>query len=98
MISDTEKMSGCVQASTTISVGIGLPFLQPIIKLILMQAWALAESVWDVKALLAGEEVPLIKGADNWNTSFGSFTDIFDEPATAGIKSQEGELSTGIRG
>lgn len=84
MLSDIEKMSTCTQAAATISLAIGLPFLQSVIKIVLMQAWALAESVCDVKALLAGKEVPLIKKYDDWNTSFGNLTDIRDD-ASANI-------------
>jgi hypothetical protein len=32
-----------------------------------MLGWAYAESVYDVKALLAGEKVPLLKDSESWH-------------------------------
>ena len=47
----------------------GLPFLEPVAKAILTEAWVLAESVNDVKILLAGEKLSLVKTEANWKTS-----------------------------
>lgn len=40
-----------------------------IVQFILMMAWAFAESVWDVKSLFRGEEVPIWKTEGSWKTS-----------------------------
>lgn len=39
-------------------------------KMAIITAWAYAESAIDVKALIKGKKVPLIKNRDNWNLGF----------------------------
>lgn len=48
---------------------IACPELTPVLKNILLGVWALAESVADVKNLLDGGKVPLIKKEGQWNLS-----------------------------
>jgi len=48
---------------------IACPELAPILKNILLGVWALAESVADIKNLLDGGKVPLIKKEGQWNLS-----------------------------
>ena len=55
--------------ATSIAAVTGLPFLQPIAKVILTEAWVLAESASDVRALLSGEKLSLLKSEANWKTS-----------------------------
>ena len=50
----------------------GLPFLETVAKVILTEAWVLAESVNDIKILLAGEKLSLIKTEENWQTSLSN--------------------------
>lgn len=69
IVTDKEKMSQISTVSSSAATSIGLPFLEPVIKAALTEAWALAESVSDVKELLKGEEIPLIKNRKSWNTS-----------------------------
>lgn len=66
---DKEKMSQISAVSSSVTTVIGLPFLEPVIKGVLMEAWALAEAASDVKELLKGEKIPLLKKSKNWNTS-----------------------------
>lgn len=51
------------------------PYLQPAVKASLVLAWAYAESVIDVRHLLAGGKVPLMKSSSDWNLSFSSILD-----------------------
>lgn len=48
------------------------PVVVEIIKTGLLIAWALAESVLDVRALLAGKRIPLIKSEQNWTLELES--------------------------
>lgn len=79
ILTDEKIMSTCTSVATAASTAIGLPFITPIVKVILMQAWALAESVVDVRNLLEGEGVPLIKNKDDWNTSLTNLADSMTE-------------------
>lgn len=69
IISDKEKMATISTVSASATTAIGLPFLEPVIKAVITEAWAMAESINDVKELLKGEEIPLIKKESDWNTS-----------------------------
>lgn len=74
LITDKEKMSEVSVVAESAAVAIGLPFLEPVIKGVLIEAWALAEAVSDVKALLRGEKIAIIKNKSNWNTSLTNLT------------------------
>lgn len=69
LVTDKEKMKEISLISASAATAIGLPFLEPLIKGVLLEAWALAEAVCDTKELLKGEKIPLIKNKENWNTS-----------------------------
>jgi len=66
---DPAKITECETAATAISLVIGLPVLQPVIKILLIEAWALAESVWEVRELLKGNGIELIKTISDWKTN-----------------------------
>ncbi|MCR5837233.1 MAG: DUF5702 domain-containing protein [Lachnospiraceae bacterium] len=69
ILSDSSKISECEEAAMLISIVIGLPELEPAIKVLLIEAWALSESVWEVRELLKGNSLELIKSAKDWRTS-----------------------------
>lgn len=53
--------------ATTMAITMGLPILAGLIENILLFGWAFAESVYDLKCLLAGEKIPLIKDSASWH-------------------------------
>lgn len=68
LITDKAKMTELSAIATSATTAIGLPFLEPVIKGILTEAWALAEAVNDIKIIMAGKRIALIKNNKNWNT------------------------------
>lgn len=52
------------------------PYLQPLLETSILFAWAYIESVQDVKLLLSGGKVPVLKSASDWQTSLGSILDF----------------------
>lgn len=66
LISDPVK----IQQSETLALTLGGGSLNPIvievIRLGILTAWALGESILDVRALLAGRKIPLLKSAETW--------------------------------
>ena len=68
LITDKVKMKELTLISSSAATAIGIPFLEPIIKAVLIEAWSLAEAVNDTKNLLKGNKVSLVKTSDNWNT------------------------------
>lgn len=45
------------------------PEAEPIYKALIKAAWVIAESMCDVKKLMHGKKVPLVKGSSEWETS-----------------------------
>ena len=79
LISDPAKV---LQAETmaTLIGGTSLnPIIIEVIKVGLLTAWALAESVLDVRALLAGKHVPLLKSEESWTLELENIGKITQE-------------------
>lgn len=69
LFTDEEKFLE-IQAAAILVCGIfALPVLIPLVEFAILMGWAYAESVYDVKSLLAGGKVPLIKDASSWHYS-----------------------------
>lgn len=69
LFSDAAKVSEAASLATSICSAAGAPVLIEPVKLTLLFAWAYAEAIYDVKQLLAGGKVPLIKTAASWHYS-----------------------------
>lgn len=69
LVTDKEKMGEISLVAEAVAVVTGLPFLEPIVKGVLIEAWSLAEAVSDIKVLLKGKKISMIKNKQNWNTS-----------------------------
>ena len=78
LITDGEKMKEITTLAETVATAIGMPFLTPVAQAVIIEAWALTEAVIDVRQLLNGEKVPIVKNSENWNSSIkniGTFED-----------------------
>ena len=64
----------------------GLPFLETVAKVVLTEAWVLAESVNDVKILLNDGKLSLLKTEDNWKTSLSNLFGASDKGDSSGFK------------
>lgn len=67
LFSDKEKVAEAEALALTLSAVIQLPELAELVKVAILFAWAYAESVYDVKQLLLGNRIPLIKSAETWH-------------------------------
>ena len=54
-------------AAQAIGAALGLPAISPVLKVTMILGWAYAESVYDVKTLLSGGRVPLMKDEASWH-------------------------------
>ena len=78
LITDGEKMKEITTLAETVATAIGMPFLTPVVSAVIIEAWALTEAVIDVRQLLNGEKVPIVKNSENWYSSIkniGTFED-----------------------
>lgn len=67
---DSAKVAEVDAAAAGIASAVLMPEIQPIVKASLMFAWAYAESIGDIRILLGGGKVPLLKTSDDWNLQF----------------------------
>lgn len=72
LFTDAVKKAEVSAAATALTAV--LPFLQPLVYGLIIAAWAYAEGVMDVKALMAGEGVPLLKNSTSWRLSLTSLS------------------------
>ena len=61
-----------------------------IVQFILMAAWAFAESVWDVKSLFRGEEIPIWKTEGSWKTSLAGLISVPEAQSSPERTSEKG--------
>lgn len=69
LLADKEKMLEIETAATLLCGLLLLPELIPFAEAAILLGWAYAESVYDVKSLLSGGSIPLIKDRDSWHYS-----------------------------
>ena len=73
LLKDSKKRGEAYEMAMGIAGFTGMPILITITQFLILAAWALAESIIDVKNLLNGEEVNLMKSDSEWNLSlFGA--------------------------
>lgn len=88
LLTDAEKMLE-IEAAAILACGVvALPILIPVVKAVILFGWAYAESLHDVKVLLAGGRVPLIKDRGSWHYSL--------EGALQGMTEPDGENDRGL--
>ena len=85
---DSGKCQEAYSAALSICALVGQPEFTEVVKQAILAAWAFAESLSDVKILLDGGNVPLVKTSDNWNTDLNSLMD--DITSAKADKTQSG--------
>ncbi len=75
LYSDGAKNAEAEAAAALIAAAIMLPEIQPVFKTAILLGWAYAESLYDVRSLLEGKKVPLIKTAETWQCDMGLITE-----------------------
>lgn len=88
LISDKEKVAEAEALAWMISALLFSPEIKEVVKMTIMYAWTYAESVKDVRILLDGNKLPLLKTFATWNTPlsqlfmFASYLDRYEESST----------------
>lgn len=92
LLTDTEKQAEAETAATVICSLIASPELIGLVKQGLLLGWAYGESLVDVRVLLKGKKVPLVKTAASWQLQFSNLTKL----GTAEESVDEKESKQGI--
>lgn len=82
LLSDGAKVSEAATLATSICTAAGAPVLIEPVKYTLLFAWGYAEAIYDVKQLLAGGSVPLLKTGSTWHYSLSGMLGAEAEPVT----------------
>lgn len=72
LMSDETKKGEVRIAAAALCTLIMQPGLTPLLEGAILLAWAYAESVYDVKSLLAGGKIPLLKDSSSWHYSLST--------------------------
>lgn len=89
LLKDSKKREEAYVMAAAITGFTGMPVVIRITQFLIMTAWAYAESVVDVKDLLAGYKVSIIKKSSEWNLSLNGIK-------TLSSNDQEKEKRTGL--
>ena len=69
LYSDASKCAEAEAVATALATTLGVPEISPLLKTSLLLGWAYAESLYDVRCLLEGEKIPLLKNSNSWHYS-----------------------------
>ncbi len=76
LLSDSAKMAEAQALALALTAVMLLPELAEPVKYTILFAWAYVESLQDVKTLLGGGRVPILKSADDWKTGINSIRNV----------------------
>lgn len=82
LMSDEIKKAEAEAAAWAVSMACLMPELKDSLKMVILFAWSYAESIQDIRILLEGEKIPVLKTYESWNTPFSqllSFTSHLDD-------------------
>ncbi len=68
LMSDAEKQTEALEIATVIATVLTQPELAEGIKIGILAAWAYVESILDLRALLDGDKIPLMKSSSTWTS------------------------------
>ncbi len=71
---DAERKAQAASLATSLIGFVGIPLLVKGLEYTILTAWAIGETVVDIKCLLAGGKVPLIKDKGDWQLSLDNLT------------------------
>lgn len=76
LFSDSAKMAEAEALAIAVTSAVAMPELSELVKISLLFAWAYAESVYDVRSLLQGGRIPLLKTGETWHYSLSGMLDF----------------------
>lgn len=71
LFGDKVKCAEAELIATAAASAVMLPEIMPLLKVSILLGWAYMESLYDIKILLSGGKVPLLKKTENWHYDIG---------------------------
>jgi hypothetical protein len=76
LMTDSQKLEQVRLLSLALAGASANPVVIGLVEAALLSSWAFAESVLDVRALLIGKKIPLVKSQELWTISLENITDL----------------------
>ena len=86
LLTDSAKTTEAKSVATGLTTIIALPEIEPVVEQAILFAWAYGESVVDVRGLLKGNRIPLIKTADSWQLQLSNLATLGTKDEISGEK------------
>ncbi len=99
LLTDTTRQAEAEALALTLCSLLTVPGITEVVKHALLLAWAYGESIVDVRVLLKGKKVPLIKSTDSWQlqlvnlVNLGTDEEVVSEADASGGLSYQNYLS-----
>lgn len=79
LLTNAEKMAEAKATALVISTALAVPVTMEVMTQGILLAWAYGESIMDVKTLLRGNKVPLVKSDNSWQLSIAGLLNLAEE-------------------
>lgn len=83
IIADREKINEALMIASTLAGFTGNPAIIKVVQIGIVAAWAYLESIQDVRALLQGDKIALIKNREQWTINIGNLLESFQTTSKA---------------
>ncbi len=83
ILSDSEKLNYALMIAEALAGFTGNPAIVKVVQIGIVGAWAYMESIQDVRALLSGDKIALIKSKDQWTVQVGNLLESFQSTSKA---------------
>ena len=93
LLTDSAKQAEAQTMALTLCSLISLPAITEVVKHAILFAWSYGESIVDVRALLKGKRVPLVKSSDSWQLQLSNLASLGTENEITNEKDTERGLS-----
>ena len=93
LLTDVEKQAEVQAASVAMCALLAVPGITEVVKQALLLAWAYGEGIVDVKTLLTGKRVPLVKSYETWQLSWENLLHLGEDQSVLEGRDAEGGYS-----
>ncbi len=89
------KVSAVRTVATTLAAAMLMPYMEEVLTLLILAAWAYGEAILDCKTLLSGKKVPLLKDDHSWTLSLNALSQmsLSSMSSLADVNARENGLS-----
>ncbi|MDR2044734.1 MAG: DUF5702 domain-containing protein [Clostridium sp.] len=86
LFSDQAKCAQAQALATALAAAMLVPEIAPILKVSLLLGWAYAESLYDMKVMLLGGKIPLLKNSETWHYEIDCIFQEAEDKVTPGTE------------